>query len=177
MVAQTDALKVESALIAGLAIKDWKDVAANTSIYSMQWNPPMTCNTDKWETATACNGVAKSWGYNTLTNYNGATVPVTKGSIRAWMFLADVGADLTRVMSIEKGQTLQVLLYEFRDKKPGTCNTGVAWTTAAGTGGCTGGTNKVYEYAWWVTSVSVSGAVSRAVELAALTTVVAGLLF
>ena len=146
----------------------------------MQWNTPLTCS-DKWESPTACNGVQKPWGYNTRTDYNGATTPVTKGKIRAWHFLGDVGADLTKVFSIEKGQTLQVFLYEFRDKKKGTCNEDgtVQWSTASGTGGCSGTpkTNNVYEYAWYVKEVLVSGAVSNIASLATVATGVAAFLF
>lgn len=149
----------------------------------MVWNTPLTCDTNKWESATACNGVSRPWGYNKITNYNPTTTPVTKGSIRAWHFLADVGADLTKVMSIEKGQTLRVFLYEFRDKKPGACATtgSVAYTTASGTSGCQGATgsppNKVYEYAWWVQEVVVSGAASQAVGFAFMASAIAGILF
>lgn len=44
-------------------------------------------------------------------------MPITKGHVRAHYFLGDVGADVTRVFSLEKGQKLNILLYEFIDKK------------------------------------------------------------
>ena len=50
--------------------------------------------------------------------------PANKGSLRAWHFLADEGADRTKVFRIEKGDSLNILYYEFIDKSAGTATAG-----------------------------------------------------
>lgn len=159
-----------------LYVEDWTDINLNPICYSMIWETHETCDSLVWENPTACNGVAKPWGFNAITQYD--PVGPTNGSVRAWHFLADVGADLTQVFSIEKDDTLQIFLYEFRDKKPGTCTADgtIPYDTASGTGGCDG-TNSLYEYAWYVAEVKVTGAVTHALSMAALAVVVASSFF
>lgn len=53
--------------------------------------------------------------YQALT----ASTPEVKGYQRAWKWLADYDASRTSVMSIEKGDTLNVLAYEFIDQTAG----------------------------------------------------------
>ena len=60
-----------------------------------------------------------------------------KGSIRAWHYLGDVGSDINKVWSIEAKNVLNVLLYEYVDKKKGAAANGALW-------GSTG------SYAWYV---------------------------
>lgn len=48
----------------------------------------------------------------------------TSGSVRAWHFLADEGADRTKVWKVENGDLLNVLFYEYIDKVQGTATGG-----------------------------------------------------
>ena len=79
-----------------------------------------------------------------------ATIP---GSVRAWHFLADQGADLTKVWSIETRDTLNVLVYEFIDSKAGTATAGQKYQYPA-------------NYRWKVFQVAVTGAFQTTVSTA-----------
>ena len=46
-----------------------------------------------------------------MTQYSAST----SGSVRAWHFLADKGADRTKVWKVERGDLFNVLFYEFID--------------------------------------------------------------
>jgi len=140
-----------------LLVTDYTDISKNTP-YQVPFNDPVSCDTTKWASATACNGITKPWAFGTLTNYN-AVGPV-KGSLRAWHFLGDVGADITKVWSIEKDNVLNILLLEYIDKKQGAAAVGANW-------GSTG------SYAWYVATYTVKGATTTVLGTAAL---VAGVL-
>lgn len=131
---------------------DYTDITKNT-VYAVPFNAPTTCDTTKWKTDTACNGITKPWAFGNPTQYN-AVGPV-KGSVRAWHYLGDVGSDFTKVWSIEKADVLNILLYEFVDKQQGAAATGAQW-------GSTG------SYAWYVASYTVAGATSTMLGTAAL---------
>jgi hypothetical protein len=79
------------------------------------WGASSSCDTKYWATSTGCNGVATPWGLGAITQYT-AGPPIVKGSLRAWHFLADKGADISKSWSIEKDNTLQLLAYEFVDR-------------------------------------------------------------
>lgn len=83
--------------------------------------------------------------------------------MRVWHWLADKGQDVTKMLSLEKGNKVNVLLYEFVDKKQGTAAVGSAWTAA---GASAGG------YSWSVTSFDITGASSL---FFGATTLVAGI--
>lgn len=62
------------------------------------------------------------WGLEGLVNYTpaGASAAVN-GSQRAWKWLADKSiASKSSVLSIEKGDTLNIIAYELKDKVPST---------------------------------------------------------
>jgi hypothetical protein len=44
--------------------------------------------------------------------------------LRAWHFLAEEGADRTKVFRIERGDYLNILYYEFIDKSAGSASAG-----------------------------------------------------
>jgi hypothetical protein len=202
VVDQTDALTASSAMISGLQINSYSDDSLNTP-YTLQWQKTMTCDLTMWTSATACNGVDKPWAFGKITPQQ-TTPTVKSGSVTAWHFLADVGADPSKTFSIEKSDTLQVFLYEFIDKKApivgaatpcwqidqkasadgGSANSctaakmgGATGLATDVTGGCTPGAvpadcgnlwSSVYQYAWHVEEVIVSGAAANALGFAAL---------
>ena len=97
----------------GLTV-DYKDINKNTPS-AIKWGTTVTCGV-AW--VDKCNGIDAPWGLSTMTKYsraNGST-PEVKGSQRAWKWLADYGASTTSIMSIEKGDTINVLAYELIDK-------------------------------------------------------------
>ena len=105
---------MSSATPLGLYVKNYGAIGENT-IYKLNFNTPETCDITKWASADACNGITKPWAFGTKTDYN-AVGPV-KGAVRATHFLGDIGSDITKVWTIETNNVLQVLLYEFIDKK------------------------------------------------------------
>jgi hypothetical protein len=60
------------------------------------------------------------WGQMPMNNFVPASGinPAINGSLRAWKWLADIFASRSSIMAIERGDTLNVLTYEFIDKKP-----------------------------------------------------------
>ena len=127
-------MQTSSAAPFGLIVKDYASITANT-IYMLNWKTPDSCDTTKWASATACNGITKPWAFGTKTDYN-AVGPV-KGSIRAWHYLGDVGSDINKVWSIEAKNVLNVLLYEYVDKKKLTALNNALWGSSG-------------SYAWYV---------------------------
>lgn len=70
---------------------------------SKPWTTMRTCDTTKWSSATACNGVTK-WAVNTGTAYTSST---SKGSKRAWIWLADANpTSAASVFGVEKDNEL-----------------------------------------------------------------------
>ena len=67
------------------------------------------CDSAKWDPVTACHGVDIPWAYGTLTDYTSATA---KGGIRAWHFLAEKNADVTKNFQIEKHNKINWVIEE-----------------------------------------------------------------
>jgi len=70
-------------------------------------NTDLTCDLTKWTSAAACDGILK-WGLGTLTEWTSSTA---KGSRRAWMWLADVGAT-NAVFGVEKDNIVNVQIQQ-----------------------------------------------------------------
>lgn len=113
---------------------DYSDISKNT-VYAVPFNTPITCDITKWKDATGCNGITKPWAHGNVVQYN--SVGPVKGSVRAWHYLGDVGSDITKVWTIEKADVLNILLFEFIDKKKASAAAGADW-------GANG------SYAWYV---------------------------
>lgn len=115
----------------------------------------MTCSLSYWRCETCCNGMDVPWGFSPVSNFRAATSfqPIIPGSVRAWHFLADKGADVTKVWSVEKDDVLNVLVYEFKDSLAGTATA-----------------NQVYQYPasyrWKVFQMTVTGAVQTTASAA-----------
>lgn len=68
-----------------------------------------TCDTTKWASATACEGVTK-WALSTGTDYTSSTA---KGTKRAWIWLADANPTAkASVFGVEKSDVLQIQLHQ-----------------------------------------------------------------
>lgn len=68
----------------------------------------LTCETTKWVSATACEGITK-WALSAGTDYTSST---SKGTKRAWLWLADADpTDKTAVFGVEKDNVLEVTLH------------------------------------------------------------------
>lgn len=112
----------------GLGTIDYR-VSSNNKPYEIIWGDKAPCPLTQWACATCCYGMASPWGFGTVYNYfpaqNGQVEQL--GSVRAWHFLADKDADVTKVFSIEKDDYINVLLYEFKDSLAGTATGGQAY--------------------------------------------------
>lgn len=78
----------------------------------------LTCDVAKWDSATACNGVDMPWAHNSLVEWT-STGPVL-GSLRAWHFLAEKNADVTKNFQIEKDNKINWLIEERDETIAGT---------------------------------------------------------
>lgn len=65
-----------------------------------------------------CYGITKPWGFSAMTQYKAASAnsPEVKGYVRAWKWLADEGADRTKVWGLEVKDSVNILVYEKVDK-------------------------------------------------------------
>lgn len=71
------------------------------------------------------------WGLEGLVNYTPAGASAVNGSQRAWKWLADKSiASKSSVLSIEKGDTLNIIAYELKDKVPNTTPLSDVWDPA-----------------------------------------------
>lgn len=95
----------------------------------------LTCDTTKWASATACDGVTR-WGMGTMTDYTSATA---KGGFDAWMWLADRNpTSAASVFGVEKDDVINIIVYQHSQ---GT-HTGVAALETASAIGATLCSNK-----------------------------------
>ena len=95
-----------------------------------------TCDLKVWKNLNGCRGIDKPWNFGTLTDAATGLIP-TVGNVRAWHYLANKAEDKTKIFSVEKGDTIQALLYVYKDYKDNsgswTSNTGVGtWTVKSG---------------------------------------------
>ena len=62
------------------------------------------CDLTKWTAATDCHGVDLPWASTAYVEYTAAvgTTAAVLGSVRAWHFLAEKNADVTKNFQIEK---------------------------------------------------------------------------
>lgn len=77
--------------------------------------------------------------------------------MRAWHFLADTSKDSSKVWSIEKDDNLQVLVYEFVDRYPGSAGDSVVYPTL-----------QKDSIKWAVAEIKIKGATTLAASVAAL---------
>lgn len=139
-----------------MKVTDYVDNTKNTAS-KIAWGSEASCDSTYWVTSTGCNGAATPWGLSAITNYAAAGAGAeVKGSVRAWHFLADAGADKSKVWSIEVNDVLNVLFYEFIDRSAGGAADGAA---------AYGILDKVR---WDVKQLTVKGATSVLVGCAAL---------
>jgi hypothetical protein len=97
---------------------------------SKPYTTRITCDTTKWASSTACNGVTK-WAFNTGTPYVSNTV---KGSKRAWIWLADEHPiSKSSVFGVEKGDELEITLHQHNDFKVSTAGACALSTAGADT--------------------------------------------
>lgn len=111
---QVSAVQASSVYTSGLSVKSYTDMTKNT-VAKIVWGSQSTCDTRYWMTNNGCQGVASPWGFSDITSYSAST----KGSVRAWHFLADQYADASRAWRIEKDDEVDVLYYEFQDRYVG----------------------------------------------------------
>jgi hypothetical protein len=74
------------------------------------WGYTMECSL-LWK-GGRCNGVDAPWGLLDMVDDQ------TTGSQMAWKWLADYNASTSAIMSIEKGDKLNIMVYEYLDKVP-----------------------------------------------------------
>lgn len=118
----------------GLTVKDYKDNTKNTAA-KIVWGATASCDANYWVTATGCQGSAVPWGLNTAVAYvapltTPTVVAEVKGSLRAWHFLADKGANKAQVWSIEGNDVLDCLFYEYIERSAGAAAAGAAYANA-----------------------------------------------
>jgi hypothetical protein len=69
----------------------------------------LTCDTTKWASATACEGVTK-WGLGTTTEWTSTSA---KGSKRVWLWLADANPTAkASVFGVEKEDVINMYMYQ-----------------------------------------------------------------
>ena len=72
---------------------------------SKPYTTRITCDTTKWASSTACNGVTK-WAFNTGTS----------SSKRAWIWLADEHPiSKSSIFGVEKGDELEITLHQHNE--------------------------------------------------------------
>ena len=114
-------------------VMSYTNPSLNT-VAAINWLTEDACDLTKWKNASGCKGIDKPWAFGTLTDSTATSAGNIGlvGNVRAWHFLADKnkGVDQLKVWSIEKGDTLQALLYLYYDY----VNTaGPAWVAGSGT--------------------------------------------
>jgi hypothetical protein len=96
--------------LSGLALT----AAASTTVAATRgvaapFTTARTCDTTKWATATACEGVTK-WALDTGVNFTSST---SKGSKRAWIWLADANpTSKASVFGVEKDDVLEITIHQ-----------------------------------------------------------------
>ena len=91
----------EASIKSGITIAAYTTKQANDAVDVITWGTTATtCDTTKWDTATACNGVDAPWASTSYVDWTVATTGL--GSVKAWHFLAEKNADITKNFQIEK---------------------------------------------------------------------------
>ena len=137
-------------------VKSYLDAVQNTAT-EITWGTEDICDLKVWKNVSGCNGIDKAWAFSALTESAAGVV----GKVRAWHYLASKAEDKTKIWSIEKGDTLQGLLYIFTDYKD---NGSGAWANTS-------------SKTWTVKSISVNSAFSTIIGTASLISVVIATLF
>ena len=111
---------------------------------ALTWDTAIkNCDPAKWDPVTACHGVDIPWAYGSLTDYTSATV---KGGIRAWHFLAEKNADVTKNFQIEKDNKINWIIEEKSEKwdtAPATVLPATTYAHKYGTFTSTGATSTI----------------------------------
>lgn len=100
----------------GLTIADYKvaPTVAASAVVALTWGTEYTCDIAKWDSASACRGFDAPWAYGAFTDYVGGGTPVN-GSIKAWHFLAEKNADITKNFQIIKDDKINWILEEINE--------------------------------------------------------------
>jgi hypothetical protein len=110
---------IESLTSTATAVTDWKATANIFATAIITFGAAgLTCDTAKWDSATACHGVDMPWGYGEFKEYT-STGPVN-GSIRAWHFLAEKNADTSKNFQIVKDDKINWIVQETIETATGT---------------------------------------------------------
>jgi hypothetical protein len=141
------------------SIKSYLDASQNT-VTDIAWGVEDTCDLKVWKNLNGCRGIDRPWNFGMVTDSATGIIP-TVGNVRAWHYLANKAEDKTKIFSVEKGDTLQALLYVYKDYK---YNSG-SWTAGTGVG------------TWTVKSGIVKGAYTTLIGITALILGVNAILF
>jgi hypothetical protein len=100
-----------ASLKSGATIASYATAPTSAGATILTWETTAKeCDTAKWDPATACYGVDLPWASGAFTDYN--SVGPVKGSVRAWHFLAEKNADVTKNFQIEKDNKINWIIEE-----------------------------------------------------------------
>ena len=100
-----------ASLKSGATIASYATAPTTAAATILTWETTAKeCDTAKWDPATACYGVDLPWASGAFTDYN--SVGPVKGSVRAWHFLAEKNADVTKNFQIEKDNKINWIIEE-----------------------------------------------------------------
>lgn len=88
---------------------DWKAAANFLATSKITFGTADTCDTAKWDSATACYGVDKPWAYTWLDHVASPSAP---GLLKAWHFLAEKNSDTAKNFQIVKDDKINWLYEE-----------------------------------------------------------------
>jgi len=116
--------------------KNWKVPVITT--------PPVEGVTTTPNRSYGCYGMAKPYGYTIKNQFKAASGsdPQLNGYTRAWKWLAELGADKSKVFSLEINDKVNIMLYEMVDKTPNMGTSPTSWNPAV--------------YKWQTAQVSVT---------------------
>lgn len=150
---------------------------ANAAV-TLTWGAASVCDTAKWDKADSCAGIAGPWGKKSAMTFpKGDGTTIAKGSWYRW--LADNVTDRKAQFSVEKDDTIKVLVYEKWGKAPLNNDSGNPvgphGSTIAGLAGYDETTTPADGYLcatetvnWGVHSFTVTGAMTLAAGASAL---------
>ena len=100
----------------GVTITSYSTAQASDAVAALTWEATAKeCDPTKWDPATACHGVDLPWASGAFADYN--SVGPVKGSVRAWHFLAEKNADVTKNFQIEKDNKINWIIEEKYDTR------------------------------------------------------------
>jgi len=105
----TDFATLASATTTSLIGTDDDDKQSTTGL-KPGMGTEVTCDTTKWASDTACNGINR-WGFGATTEWSSST---SLGSKRAWLFLSDKATHDSAIFSVTAGDEIQISFYQYR---------------------------------------------------------------